>query len=144
MTLNNTSFNCSLLRRIASIFYDCLLLISVLFFATLLILPLIGQGAIGSGNIVYNFYLLTLSYLYFCWQWVTGGQTLGMRSWHVYVINEASSHPNWKEASLRFLFAIVSWVLLGTGFIWALFDKNKSALHDRLSKTHIVVKKPDA
>ncbi len=132
---------CPFLRRLASIFYDCLLLFSVLFFATLVLLPLVGEGAIESGNIVYNSYLLILTYLYFCWQWVTGGQTLGMRSWHIFVVNNSSAYPNWKEASIRFFLSIISWLLAGLGFIWALFNKNKLALHDYFSKTHLIVKK---
>ena len=138
MSSEQTAVNCSLSRRMATIFYDCLLLGSVLFFATLVILPLIGNGAIESGNLAYNVFLLILCYLYFCWQWIVGKQTLGMRSWQIYVVNEQMEKPDWKQASLRFLFAIVSWCLFGLGFLWALFDKDKLALHDRLSKTHLV------
>ena len=137
------SFPCSLFRRLASIFYDCLLLFSILFFGSLVLLPLVGDGAIESGNLVYNAYLLVLSYLYFCWQWTMGGQTLGMRSWHIYVINENSNYPDWKEASLRFLFAVVSWLLFGLGFIYALFNKDKLTLHDRFSNTRLIFKKTD-
>jgi uncharacterized RDD family membrane protein YckC len=125
----------------AAIFYDCLLLIAVLFFGTFVLMPLIGGNAIESGNLPYKIFLLTISYFYFCWHWVKGGQTLGMRSWHVVVVNESLSNPNWKQATLRFCAAFLSLILFGLGFVWSLVDKNKLALHDILSKTRLIVSK---
>ena len=138
---NNIQAPCFFMRRMAAMFYDSLLLSVVLFVATLALMPFIGGEAIESGNMAYNLFLIIVSYLYFCWHWVTGGQTLGMRSWHIFVVNESENHPHWKQASLRFFSALLSLMLFGLGFIWALFDKNKLALHDRLSKTKLIVKK---
>ncbi len=104
-------------------------------------MPFTGGDAIESGNLPYNIFLLTVSYFYFCWHWVSGGQTLGMRSWHVFVIDTSLEKPDWKQASLRFFSAILSLLLFGLGFIWSSFDKNKLALHDRLSKTRLIVDK---
>ena len=63
-----------------------------------------------------------------------------MRSWHVFVVNEAGQRPGLKPGSIRFCSALISWGLLGLGFVWALFDNKKQALHDRISKTRLVVK----
>ncbi len=104
-------------------------------------MPFVGGDAIESGNLSYNVFLLLISYLYFAWHWVKGGQTLGMRSWHIFVINDSMQKPNWKQASLRFFSALLSLLLLGLGFLWSLFDKNKLALHDHLSKTRLIVSK---
>jgi len=142
MTNQKPSIACPFLRRLAAIIYDCLLLTAVLFIATAILMPFAGGNAIESGNLVYNIFLIFISYLYFCWHWVRGGQTLGMRSWHIFVITESIQKPNWKQATLRFFSAILSLLLLGLGFVWSLFDKNKLALHDRLSKTRLIVKKP--
>ena len=136
-----TTIPCSFLRRLAAMFYDCLLLCSVFFCATLILIFSIGDGAIESGNLYYNTFLLLLSYLYFCWHWVKGKQTLGMRSWYVYVVNESNTTLSWKQASLRYLVALLSLVICGLGFILAIFDKKKLALHDHLSKTKLVVSK---
>ncbi len=125
----------------AAILYDCLLLTAVLFVATALLMPFIGGNAIESGNLAYNVFLLSISFVYFGWHWVTGGQTLGMRSWHVFVINESMQNPNWKQAALRFFSALLSLLLLGLGFVWSIFDRDKLALHDRLSKTRLIVSK---
>ncbi|GJM04276.1 MAG: RDD family protein [marine bacterium B5-7] len=141
MTNQNPLNTCTLLRRLAAIFYDCLLLTAVLFVATAILIPIIGGDAVESGNLAYTAFLLSISFLYFGWHWVKGGQTLGMRSWHVYVINESRQNPSWKQAALRFFSALLSLVLLGLGFVWSLFDKDKLALHDRLSKTRLIVSK---
>jgi uncharacterized RDD family membrane protein YckC len=39
---------------------------------------------------------------------------------------------------LRFLCAIPCWALLGLGYLWILVDRDRMAVHDRLSKTVIV------
>lgn len=135
-----TSVTVTLLRRFAAICYDAMLLLSVLFISTLLILPLVSNTAIESGNLAYNFYLLVMCYLYFCWQWMNGGQTLGMKSWRLQVVNSNGQNPSWRQASLRFLAALLSWSLLGLGFIWGLFDREKLTLHDRLSATRLVLR----
>ena len=128
------------MRRLAAILYDCLLLTAVLFVGTATLIPFIGGNAIESGNLAYNAFLLLISFLYFGWHWVKGGQTLGMRSWHIFVINESGQNPNWRQASLRFFSALLSLLLLGLGFVWSLFDKNKLALHDHLSKTRLITR----
>ncbi len=131
---------CSLLRRFSAIFYDTLLLCSLLFIATLVILPLIGSGAIESGNLAYNTYLCIIAYLYFCWQWMNGGQTLGMKSWNISLVTTDQGLPTWGKVSIRFLAAMVSWFLLGAGFIWGLFNEQRLTLHDKLSGTRLVIK----
>ena len=129
------------MRRLAAIFYDCLLLSAVLFVATLALMPFAGGKAIESGNLAYNLFLITVSYFYFCWHWVSGGQTLGMRSWHIVVKNDSNRILNWNQASLRYFSSLLSLLLLGLGFVWALFDKDKLALHDHLSKTRLITHK---
>ena len=131
---------CSFIRRLAAMCYDSLLLTAVLFAASFALLPLTDGNAIESGNFFYKLFLLFVAYLYFTWHWVKGGQTLGMRSWHVFVVNESGQRPGLKPGSIRFCSALISWGLLGLGFVWALFDNKKQALHDRISKTRLVVK----
>ena len=134
---------CSFPRRLAAIFYDCLLLIAVLFAATFALISFTGGEAIESGNWLYKLFLLILAYFYFSWHWVRGGQTLGMRSWHVFVKNEINTNPDWQQASLRFFASLLSLALLGLGFVWSMFDKDKLALHDYISKTKLIVNKDE-
>ena len=133
--------SCSFLRRLGAIIYDTILLGSVFFFATFCLIPFLGGQAIESNNLAYKIYLLILAYLYFVWQWNFGGKTLGMRSWHIKIVNESGIKPNLRQATKRYLASILSIILLGTGFLWAIFDHKRNTLHDYLSKTKLIVEK---
>ena len=132
---------CSFLRRLCAMLYDTILLGSVFFFATFILIPFLENGAINSSNHAYKIYLFLVDYLYFVWLWCLGGKTLGMRSWQIKVINESGSYPNLKQATKRYLASFLSLLLLGGGFLWAIFDRKKNALHDYLSKTKLIVEK---
>ena len=132
---------CSFFKRLLAISYDLILLFSILFLATLVILPLTNGNAIESGNPLYVSYLLFCSYLYFCWQWMHGGQTLGMRAWRVRLVRSDKSALNWVIVTKRFFLACLSLSVFGLGFIWSLFDKNKLAFHDRFSNTSLIIDK---
>ncbi len=131
--------NSGLLRRLAAIFYDSILLAAVLFFSTLIIMPLTHGHAIASGNILFKIYIYSICYLYFVWQWTHGGQTLGMLAWKIKLKETDSENVSVKKATFRFLLATVSLVCLGAGFIWSLFDPDKLAFHDRYSGTFLQI-----
>ena len=135
----DTETDCPLWRRGLGMFYDAILLFAVLFLATALLLPFHGGTAFESGNIPYLIYLLAWGYLYFAWPWTHGGQTLGMRAWRIRAVDKAGKPPGWRYASLRYLASLLSWLLLGAGFAWALFDRRRRTLHDILSHTRLLV-----
>jgi uncharacterized RDD family membrane protein YckC len=124
-----------LLRRLAAIIYDLLLLIAVLFVATALLLPLNKGEAFTAQQFFYPLYLLIISFLFYAWFWTHGGQTLGLRAWKIKVLTFDLKPVSWKQALLRFVTAILSWGLFGLGFFWILIDKNHRSWHDNLSKT---------
>ena len=130
-----------LFRRLAAMFYDSLLLVSVLFLATLAVLPLTGGEAIVD-NALYDAYITLVLFLYFAWHWVHKGQTLGMKAWHLRVVQEDHQPLTWWHALLRFMLAIVSLAPLGLGLWWVWVDREKMAWHDRASGTRIVVDSP--
>ena len=130
--------SCTLFRRFAAIFYDSLLLVSILFFATLIMITFTDGNAISSDNIPYKIYLLSLCYLYFSWQWIHGGQTLGMRAWKIRLQQFNGRGITWKTATMRFISAIFSIMLFGAGFFWSLIDDQKLALHDYCSGSFLV------
>lgn len=128
---------CGLMRRLASIIYDGLLLIALLMLATLIaILPL--QGAITTNNLLFQFYLLVVSWAYFavCWR---GGQSLGMKAWRIHIIGRTTP-VSWTDTAIRFLVAIFSWAALGLGFLWSLFHPQRATWHDLASGTQLVVR----
>lgn len=128
--------------RILSIIYDSVLSFALLIVATILVLPISGGKPVAPGNHLLQLYLFYVIYLFFTWFWIHGGQTLGMKAWRIRLVCDDGKPLNWTRASLRFFAALLSWALLGGGFLWALFDKNKRCLHDILTHTHLVYIRP--
>jgi uncharacterized RDD family membrane protein YckC len=132
----------SLFKRFAAIVYDLFLLAALLFIAEILIVALNHGEAIPADNLLavflHRFYLLLVCYGFFGWFWTRSGQTLGMRTWHLRVENENGAAINWQQAGIRFLVSLISWLALGLGFFWSLFDKQKRTWHDMASHTRLV------
>ncbi|MEQ1545521.1 RDD family protein [Methyloglobulus sp.] len=124
-----------LLRHLAVIIYDFLLLIAVLFLATAILLPFNGGEAFTNHQIFYSLYLLAVSFCFYGWFWTHGGQTLGLRAWKIKVLNNEHCVISWRQAFIRFIVALLSWGFLGLGFLWVLFDKKQRSWHDMASKT---------
>lgn len=75
---------------------------------------------------------------YFLWHW-RRGQTLAMRTWKLELRSADGRMPSRRQLILRYLLAWPS-VLSGIGIAWALFDRDRQFLHDRLAGTRIVFK----
>ncbi len=137
----NTDYHddlCSMFKRMAAIFYDGLCLSSLFFLTTLLLIIFTNGDTIGSNNLIYNLFLFYISYLYFAWHWVNGGQTLGMRAWHIKLISRGRDPMSWGSATARFFLALLSLVSFGLGFALAFFDKESCAFHDRYSNSRLI------
>ncbi len=128
----------SLWRRLAALFYDSLLLLAIWFIATALLLPFTGGEAIESDNPLLPTYLLFISFFFYAWFWMHGGQTLGMRSWRLQLQSLRPGQLSWLQCLLRFLVAMPAGLLLGLGYLWMHIDKEKLSWHDRFSETRIV------
>lgn len=131
----------SLARRLLAIIYDCFLLLALLFIATAVVMPLNKGEAFEPGSRLYPLYiayLLTVAFAFFGWFWTHGGQTLGMKTWKIRVQRRDGKAISWSLALLRYLSAIISWAVLGLGFIWSLFDKQKRGWHDIASNTVLI------
>nr|WP_087148479.1 RDD family protein [Crenothrix polyspora] len=122
-------------RCMAAILYDFLLLLAVLFLATALLLPFNAGEAFTSSQIFYPVYLSIISFVFYGWFWTHGGQTLGLRAWNIKVLTLDQKPISWQLAFLRFMAALLSWLMFGLGFVWIVIDKNKYSWHDHLSKT---------
>lgn len=131
----------SLFKRLLAIIYDSLLLFGTLFFSALIALLIFGESA--SRSPLFTLYLFVVSFLFYGWFWTHGGQTLGMKAWKMRVCMPDGSQINWLRALVRFMGACLSWLLLGAGYLWVLFDARNQSLHDHLSGTQLVYTKED-
>lgn len=134
-----TEFNlpaAGIMRRIAAMVYDTLLLLAVLFVATgFAVAANKGQAV---SHPLYYLSLVVICFLFFGWFWTHGGQTLGMRTWRLKLLSKDSRDISWSMAGRRFVFASVALLPCGAGLLWMLFDSQRLAIHDRLSETKIV------
>lgn len=131
--------NTGLLRRLAAIAYDALLVAALLFLATIPFIALRGGEAVEIGdNAVYRAVLALVVYAFFVGFWTRPGRTLGMQSWGLQLETADGRRPSIGRASVRFLAALLSWAPAGLGFLWQLWDPDRLTWHDRISGTRIV------
>lgn len=129
--------NSGLLRRLGAILYDSLLVLALLFLATIPFVALRAGEAVDPYTLEYQVTIFAVTYVFFVGFWRRSGSTLGMMAWGLRVEMENGQPPTFVKASIRFATAIVSWAALGLGFLWQLWDKDKLTWHDRLSGTRL-------
>jgi len=134
----NLHSNCppaSLIKQIAAMIYDSLLIIAILFISTAIALIFNDGNAIESSPI-FSLYLILIVFIFYSWFWKKSGQTLGMRVWKIRIISELGGNPSWAICFLRLTFALLSITCLGMGYWWRLFKPY--TWHDKLSQTSII------
>jgi len=130
--------NSGLLRRFGAILYDTLLVLALLFITTIPFIAVRGGEPVeADDNILYQVSVGLVIFLFFVGFWSRSGRTLGMQSWGLRVETPDGQIPTIKVASIRFFASILSWVPLGLGFLWQLWDKDGLTWHDRLSGTRL-------
>lgn len=127
----------AILRRLASMLYESFLLLAVVFLAGFLFVSLTRGDNSTVIRLLFQAYLLLVVAAYFLWFWTHGGQTLAMKTWHLRLVSAEGCAMTWRQALLRFVFALPC-VVLGIGLVWALFDRERQFLHDRLAGTRII------
>jgi len=128
-----------MLRRLASMLYESLLLFGVAFFGTWLFQFAAGTLVIDGWRLaMLQLFLVALFATYFLWCWLRGGQTLAMKTWRIRLVSK-DGHRNLapRAALLRFIAALLLVPTL-LGILWALVDRDRQFLHDRLAGTRLV------
>lgn len=132
----------SIARRLLSMVYETLLVIGVLavLLTPLFLLATINGQLLPAGlQRVYVFLGLAA---YFLYQWHGGRQTLAMRTWKLKILaSDGTIPPPWRLA-LRYVLAWPSIGGLGLGLLWALLDRDRQFLHDRLAGTRLIYAPP--
>lgn len=129
-------------KRLASLLYEILLLIAVLFIASFLFLGLTHDAASPAMRPIFQVYLIVVASLYFLWFWSHGGQTLAMKTWRLRIVSAGGGPVGWHLAFRRLAFGWLNVLLFGLGYVWALFDADRQFLHDRLAGTRIMQTPP--
>jgi len=112
--------------------YEALLLAAVAFFAAWLFFFASGgrDATAGGTRHLLQLFILVFFAAYFLWCWLRGGQTLAMKAWRIRLVGVTP-----RKAIVRFLLAAL---LFPVTILWALVDKDRQFLHDRLAGTRLV------
>ncbi len=154
----------SLWSRFGSAIYEGLLLFGVYFIFSYLYLALTQQKDTPQElkSYVFQLYIFLVIGSYFLYFWCHGGQTLAMKTWQIRLVMTDGSSIKPARAALRYglvylqicsvflLFGLemlnrraelLWWLSLVTfllGSLWALFDRDRQFLHDRLLGTRLI------
>lgn len=160
--MNDEQIPAGLGRRIAALAYDALLLLGLLFFVSI---PVVVTFDLRYGEplyVVYLAYIHAIAFVFLGWFWTHQGQTLGMRAWHLYLKPFEGEAMNWRLSLKRYLAALLFWIpgllltqlvnhdgyaLIGLtplaiDYAWVFTNPRRLALHDLLSGTQLVVRRP--
>ena len=127
------------LRRLAAMTYETLLLSGVL--AVALVLPHLLLGAFAhrvATPLLLWAHLFIVLLVYCLGFWCHGGQTLAMKTWRIRLLTPNGDPVRPARALLRFLLCWPSLGLGGIGIAWALVDRDRQFLHDRIAGTRLV------
>jgi uncharacterized RDD family membrane protein YckC len=140
----------SLPRILGAITYDLIIVFAIIFVAAQWF-PLVPEHLQSSPALILfkQVYILGISYFYFAYSWQRGGQTIGMKSWRIRLLqnNTGQYEPGqnerntigWRQSAIRYSIAIVSWLIVGMGFIWIVFSHQHKSWHDIASGTRLVL-----
>ena len=123
-----------MLRRLASMLYESIVLFAIAFFATWVFQFAAGTLRIEGWRLhLLQLLLLVVFAAYFLWCWLRGGQTLAMKTWRIRLVTK-NGHARLppKAALLRFVYALLLVPTL-IGIAWAYVDRDRQFLHDRLA-----------
>ncbi|HBN89482.1 RDD family protein [Rheinheimera aquimaris] len=140
-----------LIRRLAALMYDWLILAALWMAAMALALVLVALlNAVGLISLAsytdhadfiarHKIWFQLYSVVWFCWFylyfWCRGGQTLGMRAWRLLLVQQNGQAVTLRQAILRAITALFG---IGNLWLWLRFGKGL-ALQDQLSNTQVVV-----
>ena len=127
------------LRRLGGLLYESLTIIALWMLASAVVTTLFDNAADGfARRLLQGVSLFTVSG-YFLWCWTHGGQTLAMKTWRIRVLTKDGAPLTFPRALQRLLLATAGLLFGGTGYWWALLDKDGQFLHDRLGGTRLVL-----
>jgi uncharacterized RDD family membrane protein YckC len=138
-----------LLRRLAALLYDSFLIGAIWMLLAFLLQLLVGPdtSSLVDGQVqtdpILDLILFSAMVLsctgFYVWFWHQSGQTLGMLAWRIKVQDNDGNLIPIKQAVLRLILAWPAFWLFGLGYLWLLIDKNHDAIHDKISRTRVIL-----
>ncbi len=151
-------------------FYDALLLLGLLFVAAIPVTVMFRITYESDSYPLFVLYCLLVSAAFVGWFWTHGGQTLGLKTWHLELVGPDASAITWPLALTRFVLALLPWIPLlvagtfklqpetriGQIALWlppllawatALSNRNRVTWYDHFSGTRLIStpnERPDA
>ena len=125
-------------KLLAACVYELLLLMALWFISAWVFVLLFGDATQSYKRLFLQIILWLVTGIYFVWCWRTSGQTLATQTWRMQLVNQAGNVLSTQQAMLRYVLASLSACVFGLGFLWALVDKNRLYLHDRILKTRFL------
>ncbi len=106
-------------------------------------MPVIGWRALPESlcevsRYVLAFSLTMLGPLYFVILWLFAGRTIGMGIFGLRVVKVSGKGLRIGAALMRLLGYAVCVATLGLGFLWAIVDKDRQGLHDKIARTYVI------
>jgi uncharacterized RDD family membrane protein YckC len=130
--------NASHFRLFAACLYELLLLIALWMLCTWLFVRIFGDARHGEKHYFLQLFLWLVTGVYFIRCWCRSGQTLPAKTWKIKLVNQNNALLTPRQALIRYALASASLLVFGLGFAWALLDKDRLFLHDRLLKTRFI------
>ncbi len=165
--LRGTPPRASLARRLGALLYEALLLIAMAFVAGFVFLPLISPHIASSNELtvpprlaraVFFCALVAGMAVYYTWCWSDGRRTLPQKTWRLRLVDGTGASLTRLAALARYAaawigpaFALITYAalrpapaaryaagLVALNYAWALVDRDRQFLHDRIAGTRIV------
>lgn len=139
----------SLLRRLAALIYDTLIVMALCLIYGFIVLAIqvnllgvtLAPGEKANVGIWGFSGMLVLIALFNIGFWYKAGQTLGMRTWRLKLVDGTypEQAPSLNQCVVRMLIAPLSLFAGGLGYLWSLIDQDGKSVHDRISKTQVIL-----
>ena len=128
----------SLFKLGACLIYEALVVIALSLAVTTMFVLSLGEATAGVKRYLLQLFLWLTVGVYFVWCWQKKGQTLAMQTWQLKLLNQEAQLLPLKAAMVRYVLASLSLMVFGLGFLWAIVDRDRLFLHDRLLKNKII------
>ena len=103
--------------------------------------PVVSKNPFTSSHVIGGALAVLWWMVYYVYFWASSGQTLGKMILGIEVISATDGgRIGVANAIVRLFGYLVSFMILGLGFLWIIWDRNKQGWHDKFARTYVVKK----